>query len=239
METVKHLWNVNQFMTKLKTPLTAELQTCYMKKCRNLSRVVELPKQNFGPSVMCPHCGSLWSTVDHQVRIAHGRKMSKSVKKIVRRMNENDGETPKVCASLAKKSIKNEKNKLVIKCSFCSKKTELPFEKKTRLKPPRLNDSEANTVQSSSKKKKKKKSKDKFAGLKIPISTPEPQLNKKDDDKTSTKIPVIAPKVNKTLPTITNKSKKLNIQRLKQIVEHSTTTPKKRSSLHSFLAELK
>lgn len=163
--------------------------------------------------------------------------MSKSIKKIVQCMNEDDEKIPKVRASLAKKAIKNEKNKLVIKCSLCSNKTELPFIKKPRPKPPKVNDSEVNIEQNNSKKKKKKrKSKDKSAGLNISIYTSK-QVNKKSDDKTSTKI--TAPKINKTLSTtITKKSKKLNIQRLKQIVEYNTTIPKKKNNLQSFLAKL-
>ncbi|CAL1675936.1 unnamed protein product [Lasius platythorax] len=243
METVKHLWNVNQLMTKLKSPLATELQTFYMQKCKNLSNIVELPQQNFGPSVMCSHCGSLWSTVDHQVRLAHGRKMSKSVKKIVRCMDENPNQKiPKVCAALAKKSIKNEMNKLVIKCSVCSKDTMLPFKKKNRLKPVELNNTQIETPQSN-RKKKKKKSKDKTAGLNISGCTSVSRLNKVDSSKTCTKSPLTTPKIipsnsNKRLPTTTKKSKKLNIERLKNIMEKSTATSTKRKSLHNFLAEL-
>ncbi|XP_050445720.1 uncharacterized protein LOC126848685 [Cataglyphis hispanica] len=243
METVKHLWNVNQFMTKFKNPLTTELQTFYMQKCKNLSNIVELPKQNFGPSVMCSHCGSLWSTVDHQVRIVRGRKMSKSMKKIVRHMNENSNQKiPKVCVSLAQKSIKNEMNKLVIKCSICSKNTILPFKKTNRLKPIELDNTQIQTPQSN-RKKKKKKSKDKTAGLNISGCTPVSRLNKKDNSKTHTKSPLTTPQIisnnsNKKLPTSTKKSKTLNIERLKNIMEKSTATPIKRKSLHNFLAEL-
>ncbi|XP_070152631.1 uncharacterized protein [Polyergus mexicanus] len=243
METVKHLWSVNQFMTKFKNPLTTELQTFYMQKCKNLSNIVELPQQNFGPSVMCSHCGSLWSTVDHQVRIVHGRKMSKSMKKIVRHMNENSNQKiPKVCVALAQKSIQNEMNKLVIKCSVCSKNTILPFRKTKRLKPVESDDSQIQTPQSK-RKKKKKKSKDKTAGLNISGCIPVSRLNKEDNSKICTKSLLTTPKIissnsNKRLPTSIKKSKKLNIERLKNIMEKSTATPTKRKSLQNFLAEL-
>jgi len=183
--------------------------------------------------------------------------MSKSMKKIVQRMNKNDGKLSKVCVSLAKKSIRNEKNKLIIRCSFCSNTTELPFKKKNRLKPPKLNDSEVNTSQNNSKKKKKK-SRDKFAGLNISVCTPESKIKKKDNDKISrtpvipvTPVTPVTPvrtsvtmPVKKKLSSITKiekpkKPKKLNVQRLKQIVAHNTNTSTKRNSLHSFLAELR
>lgn len=241
VETVKHLWDVNQFMTKFKNPVTAELQTFYMQKCKNLSKIVELPQRNFGPSAMCSHCGSLWSTVDHQVRIARGRKMSKSVKKVVRRMNENPNQRiPKVCIALAQKSIKNEMNKLVIKCSVCSKNTTLPFKKGNRLKPIELNNSQVETPQNK-RKKKKKKSRDKTAGLNISGCTPLSRLNKEGNSKT--KLPLTTPKIisnnnNKKLPTSNKKSKQLNITRLKNIMEESTVISTKRKSLSSFIAEL-
>lgn len=240
METVKHLWNVNQFVTKLKNPLVTDLQIFYMQKCKNLGNSVELPQQNFGPSVACSHCGSLWSTVDHQVRLSSGKKMSKSVKKIVRHMNENPSQKiPKTRATLVRKSVKNEMNRLVIKCPVCSKNTELPFKKKSRLKPAKLNNSLTETPQSN-RKRKKKKSKDKTAGLNISSCTPVSQLNKKDNSKTPTVSPVITPKIiasNKKLSISPKKSKKLNIERLKRIMENKTTTPK-RKNLHNFLAEL-
>ncbi|XP_012225639.1 uncharacterized protein [Linepithema humile] len=246
METIKHLWNVNQFMTKLKSPLTTELQTFYMQKCKRLRNAVELPKENFGPSVMCSHCGSLWSTVDHQVRISRGRKMSKSVKKIIQRMNENPNQKiPKVCATLAQKSIKNEMNKLVIKCSVCSKNTELSFKKESRPKPIKLNNSQIETPQTNLKhKKKKKKSRDKTAGLNISglnISscTPKSRFDKKDNSITSTKSSMITPKINSNtkLSISTKKSKKLSIERLKHIMENNAT-PTNRKTLRNFLAEL-
>jgi len=205
---------------------------------------VELPKENFGPSVMCSHCGSLWSTVDHQVRISRGRKMSKSMKKIMQRMNEDPNQKiPKVCASLVQKSIKNEMNKLVIKCSICSKNTKLPFNKENRLKPVKLNDSQIETPQNSlNHKKKKKKSRDKTAGLNISSYIPESQFDKKNNI-ISTKSPMTTPKINSKinnntkLSTSTKKSRKLNIKRLKHIMDNNAT-PTNKKTLRNFLAEL-
>lgn len=190
---------------------------------------------------MCSHCGSLWNTVDHQVRIAHGRKMSKSMKRIVRRMDENPNQKiPKVCTALAQRSIKNEMNKLVIKCSVCSKNTTLPLKKENRLKPVKLNNSQIETPQN--KRKKKKKKRDKTAGLNIPGCTPVSRLNKEDNSKTKSP-PLTMPEIisnnnNKRLSTSNKKSTKLNIRRLKDVMEKSTVTSTKRKSLKSFLAEL-
>ncbi|XP_032690940.1 uncharacterized protein LOC116853806 [Odontomachus brunneus] len=265
METVAHLWNVNQVLTKLKCPLTTELQTFYMQKCKSFKNEVELPKQKFGPSMMCIHCGSHWNTMDYQARIIPGRKISKSIKRIIKCMNEGDQDIPKVRVSLAQKAMKNEMNKLAIKCSVCSKQTVLPFKKKDRLKPAKdnLDDSHIEMPQSSHKKKKKKKSKDKTAGLNISGKLESP-LNKKNDSKTPTKPVMLTPKINthkpvvstpkinthkpvvstpkmsakKILASSTKKAKKLNIVRLRNIVNDSMTTPTKNKNLRSFLAQL-
>lgn len=176
--------------------------------------------------------------MDYQVRMLSGKKMSKSVKKIVRHMNENPNQKfPKVRTTLAQKSIENEMNRLVIKCSVCSKNTKLPFEKKSRLKPVKLNNSQTEISQS---KRKKKKSKDKTAGLNISGCMSVSRLNK-EDRKTPTTSPIIIPKTirsDKKLSITPKRSKKLNIERLKRIIENKTATPTKRKSLHSFLAEL-
>lgn len=188
---------------------------------------------------MCSHCGSLWNTVDHQVRILRGRRISNSVRKIVKSINENNQRIPKVRATLAKKSIKNEMNKLVIKCSICFKKTELPFKKPDRLKPLNLNNSQVETPPNN-RKKKKKRFKDKNAGLKITDDISRPQLNKKFNSKTVTKLSVNIPEINinKKLTATTEKQKKLNMKRLKHILNKDTVTPKKRESLQNFLSQL-
>lgn len=176
--------------------------------------------------------------MDHQVRILSNKRTSKSVKKIVRCMNENPGQKiPKVRATLAQKSIRNEMNRLVIKCSVCSKNTELPFKKKSHLKPVKLNNSQTETPQSN-RKRKKKKSKDKTAGLNISGCMTASKLNK-NNSKTPT-TPVIMPKAtssNKKLSITPKRPKKLNIERLKCIIENKTATPTKKN-LQSFLAEL-
>ncbi|KAL0104293.1 hypothetical protein PUN28_017193 [Cardiocondyla obscurior] len=239
MEIVKHLWNVNQFMTKLKSPMVKDLQIFYMQKCKKFSHSVELPQKNFGSSVTCSYCGSLWSTVDHKVRILSGKRMSRSVRKIVKHMNENpDQRNPKVRATLAHKSIQNEMSKLVIKCSVCSKNTKVPFKKTSHLKPVKLNNSQIETPQSN-RKKKKKKCKDKTAGLNITACT-SVQANKKNNYKISTPSPAIISKTiqSKKSSASPKKSKKFNIERLKRIMENNVTTPTKKNNLHNFLTEI-
>ncbi|XP_050477065.1 uncharacterized protein LOC126867022 isoform X2 [Bombus huntii] len=87
MEKLTHLWNVNQFITKLNCSQSRNLQTFYIERCRQYTRGIQPSSQNFGPSVMCPYCGSLWNTIDHSIRLSRGKPLSKSIKKIVHSMN--------------------------------------------------------------------------------------------------------------------------------------------------------
>ncbi|XP_076752450.1 uncharacterized protein LOC143424334 [Xylocopa sonorina] len=224
MERITHLWNVNQFITKLGCPQRIHLQTHYINKCKRLN---EVPCQNFGPMMMCSYCGSLWNTIDHTVRISRGKPLSKSVKKIIHCMKNKD--IPKVRRSLAKKCLKNKMNKLVLKCSVCLNSTKIPFDKPQREK---VQKTRIDSTQSS-QKKKKKRIKDRTAGLNISGNS---DLNMED---VREGMKVKAKKVTNTTNFITptQKLKKLNINRLKDIINQGVT-PSKRNSLHSFLAEI-
>lgn len=225
MEKIQHLWNVNQFITKLNCPQSKNLQTFYMEKCKRFSHI-ELSSQNFGPSVMCQFCGSLWNTMNHSIRILRGKPLSKSVKKIIHSMNNGEKRIPKVQRSLAEKCIKNKMNRLVLKCSVCSKSTKIPFDKPQREK---VQKSEIKSIESKAKRKKKR-TKDRTAGLNISgISNSNVTEGLKQTN---------IRKVQSTGTTPIQKIKKLNINRLKNMVNGKKTTPRKRTSLHSFLTEL-
>ncbi|XP_043261706.1 uncharacterized protein LOC122402739 [Colletes gigas] len=228
MEKITHLWNVNQLITKLNCPQRMNLQTFYIEKCRRLSQGVQLPSRNFGPSVMCQYCGSLWSTVDYNIRISHAKPLSRSVKRVVQSMKDNDKRIPKVRKNLAQKCLKNKMNKLVLKCSVCSKSTKIPFNK-----PQRLKVQKEDSVQTP-KRRKKRKTKDKTAGLNISgilnLSAENIVEGQKETEAKKAKI-------TRNYVTPPQKVKKLNINRLKDIVNRGAT-PQKRGSLHSFLTEL-
>ncbi|XP_078040550.1 uncharacterized protein LOC144471867 [Augochlora pura] len=227
MEKITHLWNVNQFIMKLNCSQSVNLQTHYIQKCRRFSQGVEMPLQNFGPSVMCPYCGSLWNTIDHRIRILKGKSLSRSIKKLVHTIEKDEKPVSKFHKSLAQKCLKNKKNCLAIKCSVCLKSTRIPTDKPPRVKLPKFNDQ-------TSQKHKKKRHKDKTAGLNISRNLDlSVGTGKVESQETSTK------KVKSTTNFITptQKLKKLNISRLKDIVNHGAT-PHKRKSLHSFLTEL-
>lgn len=226
MDKITHLWNVNQLVTKLDCPQRINLQTHYICKCRRFSQGIQLPSKNFGPSVMCPYCGSLWKTVNHTVRILKGKPVSKSVKKIVNSMKEHDKRVPKVQRSLAEKCLKNKMNKLVLKCSVCSNSTKIPFDKPQRERIQRNSSVQIH-------KKKKRRNKDKTAGLNISGI-----LNLSTDNATEGSKETTAKKIGNTNFIKTpQKLKKLNINKLKDIVNQGVTPPKK-NSLHSFLAEI-
>ncbi|XP_031825903.1 uncharacterized protein LOC116424097 [Nomia melanderi] len=232
MEKITHLWNVNQFITKLNGLQKKNLQPYYIQRCRRLSKGVNMPMQNFGPSVMCPYCGSLWNTMDYSIRISKGRPISRSIRKVIRSINNNDKSTSKFHRSLAKKCLRNKMNKLILKCSVCLQTTKMPLNKPPREKLLKLSTKDIETSQK--RKKKKRKTKDKTAGLNISGI-----LNSSVETVTEGLKETPAKKIGTATSFITSsqKIKKLNLNRLKDIVNHGAT-PTKRKSLHSFLTQL-
>ncbi|XP_006616073.1 uncharacterized protein LOC102678400 [Apis dorsata] len=230
MERITHLWNVNQFITKLNCSQSRNLQTFYIEKCKKFSHAIHLSSQNFGPSVMCIYCGSLWNTMNYTIRISRGKPLSKSIKKIIHSMNNSEKRISKVQRTLAKKCLKNKMNKLILKCSVCLKNTEISLNKPQKEKVQKIT---LENIQSS-KKKKKKRIKDKTAGLNISgiSSLDAKDVTKELKEKNKEKMESI-----KNLTTPNQKLKKLNIKKLKDVMnEHATS--RKRRSLHSFLTEL-
>ncbi|XP_033320971.2 uncharacterized protein LOC117217460 [Megalopta genalis] len=227
MEKITHLWNVNQFITKLNCSQSVNLQTYYIQRCRTFNQKVKMPLKNFGPSVMCPYCGSLWNTIDHRIRISKGKPLSRSIRKIIHSMDNYKKPVSKFHKSLVQKCLKSKMNCLIIKCSVCLKSTRIPFDKPPRKKLPKFN----NESVQASQKRKKKRIKDKTAGLNIPgnlsMETGTIKLQETATKKVGSTTNFITP---------TQKLKKLNINRLKDIVNHGAT-PHKGKSLHSFLTE--
>lgn len=168
--------------------------------------------------------------MDHSIRISPGKPLSKSIRKIICSMNDSGKRTPKVRTSLAQKCLKNRMNKLVLKCSVCRNSTKIPFTKPPREKIQKL----GSKIICSSQKRKKKRTKDKTAGLNISGI-----LNLSTDNIVEAPKESGARRVGSTanITTPVPKLKKLNINRLKDIVNEGAT-PRIRKSLHNFLTEL-
>ncbi|XP_066586071.1 uncharacterized protein [Prorops nasuta] len=241
MEKIEHLWKANQYMRSLQRPELNTLSTSYINLCRLLSKNIELPNQCFGPSVMCSHCGLLWSTEPNIYRLLPGRKPSKSIKKKLNSINHEGRNLSKFQRSLINKCQKKGMNKLVIKCSMCLLKTEVYFNKPERLKRKSNADVEEKSLITPSRKKRKK-FKDKTAGLNISASS-SPMIDKEKALKSCftpnmeeiSKIKTI-PKAN--LSSSTPKSKMLNVERFKGILERNSTPKRKKTRLESFLSDL-
>lgn len=228
MEKVEHLWNVTQYLTKLQSPEANGLQNFYIERCRNASNEVELPKSCFGPSKMCSYCGSLWTTTNHQVRILPGKKISRTVAKMIKA--EAEGlKLAKVRSSLVKKCKRNEMNKIAIRCSICSHRTEIQL---TKPKKKIVASDDTSEKSKNVTKKMKRKIKDKTAGLNISKNTA-PELCSNKSSKTITNNTIQSKMKNTNTP----KLKKLNISKLKDVVRQNMTPPN-RKSLTNFLKDL-
>lgn len=177
---------------------------------------IRTPCKLFGPSMLCSYCGSMWSKVDHRVRLTSSKRPGKIVKKLMRCAESTEKKLAKVKKTLVKKAAKNRSNKLVIRCSFCSKDTEIVLNRPARLKPPVIQVSQDDSDEPIAKKKKKK-SKDKTAGLIIP------------GNQNCT--------ANLNITKSKSKPKATNLKKLGAMIANNIT-PSKKSSLHDFIMDL-
>lgn len=169
-----------------------------------------LPKKIFGPNEMCSYCGSMWSKINHRVRLAPGKSPGKSIRGLLKRGKK----LSRVKETLVKKAERNSANKIVVWCSVCSKSTVIGLAKPARLKPEVSNGKETPMV-----RKRKKRTKDKTAGLLI---TPKIQTSGR----------IVRQNVEKK-----PKSKATNLNKLGAMISKNLT-PSKKSSLHDFITEL-
>ena len=186
---------------------------------------------------MCSHCGSLWTNVDHRNRLTPGKTCSNSIRKIIR-ASENNGRISKCRLTLMRKYLRNEMNRMVIKCFVCLKNTEIICNKPKRQKQKTqdaLNDSQVLR----SGKKKKRRTKDRTAGLNISLSSSfvaspsnigSPGINK------SSPLPCKGIKEMGKQLTPLQKLKTINKDKLNSILNDNPS--KKRNSLNNFLKEL-
>ncbi|KAK0096294.1 hypothetical protein PV326_005880 [Microctonus aethiopoides] len=235
---------MTKFLTKMKIPQANELRNHYIQCCRELSNEVELPKQIFGPGSMCCYCGSLWNAIEYKVRIEKGKSLSTSMKKLLR--DENKKTLSLYQQKLIRKCIKNQSNKLIITCSCCQNNTVIMLSKPQRLK--KIKQQCSDETSGITPRRKKKRNRDKNAGLLIntPVtptlnSTEKNTSNHSNNNINNNNTPISQSKKEKlkkiNTPILGCKSKKINLSKLKGIVD-TTVTPSKKSSLHSFLTEL-
>lgn len=200
-----------------------EIYKYFRKCCREQEKFVELPKNCFGPSIMCRHCGSFWNKVKHRNRLIPSKVIKKKFN-----FEQNDKQLSKFRSSLARKCLRGKINKMIIKCFVCSKYSQIPRNKPNSNKS--LNQINNKEIQQSNKKKKRR-SKDKTAGLNISlsnsfVSTP---------NKISTPIQKERKEIKKVLTPLV-KVKNINKERLSNILNNDSG--KKRNSLSNFLKEL-
>lgn len=183
---------------------------------------------------MCSHCGTFWSKNPPQVRVIPGKHPSKSVNKIIKSSSRGN-KISKFCATLMKKSLKNKMNKIIMKCSVCSKNTQISCQKPEKLKVVK-----DEPMDVSFQKKKKKRRKDKTAGLNISfLSTPKVEDKKQKDTSIVATPSTVKIKKSKNLESTPSnqKSKKLNPSKLASVLNNDKNK-KSRNSLSNFLKEL-
>lgn len=141
--------------------------------------------------------------------------------------------------SLVRKVEKNIPNTMILRCSVCSQATPVPLNKPRRKKITKTDTNNDSTVSLSSKKKKNR-ARDRTAGLNLSgVQTPE--IKRPNNLQTIVhKTPVSRADKSRLLKLKTStpmSSKKLNLVKLKGIM-NASVTPSKKNKLHTFLQEL-
>lgn len=176
--------------------------------------------------------------MEHRNRVVPGKACSNSIKKIIRAA-ENNARLPRYRLTLMRKCLRNEMNKMVIKCLACLKNTQITCKKPRRQKPKKqeaLNDSEV----LKSGNKRKRRTKDRTAGLNIFLSDSYDALSSETGSprilNKSSPLPCKGKKEMGKQLTPLQKLKIMNKDKLNSILKDDAV--KKRNSLNIFLKEL-
>uniref|UniRef100_A0A1B0AXF9 Uncharacterized protein n=1 Tax=Glossina palpalis gambiensis TaxID=67801 RepID=A0A1B0AXF9_9MUSC len=178
--TVKLLWDCAAALEP-KTHAHKLLKSYYINNCRTIANTkLQMPKEKFGTSQMCSHCGCFWHESEFKLK-PHSQQVPVTAKalKLIAKLEETNQEHYKNVLTgkqrrRAKWLKKRITNYMKVKCELCQHKTlikmEKPQKKKRLNKNANLPIEEEETVSDVHLKsiKKKKNKANKNAGLNKP-----------------------------------------------------------------------
>ncbi|KAI9577608.1 uncharacterized protein LOC119641379 [Glossina fuscipes] len=178
--TVKLLWDCAAALEP-KTHAHKLLKSDYINNCRTIANTkLQMPKEKFGTSQMCSHCGCFWHESEFKLK-PHSQQVPVRAKalKLIAKLEETNQEHYKNVLTgkqrrRAKWLKKRITNYMKVKCELCQHKTlikmEKPQKKKRLNKNANLPIEEEETVSDVHLKsiKKKKNKANKNAGLNKP-----------------------------------------------------------------------
>uniref|UniRef100_A0A1A9VL16 Uncharacterized protein n=1 Tax=Glossina austeni TaxID=7395 RepID=A0A1A9VL16_GLOAU len=178
--TVKLLWNCAAALEP-KTHAHKLLKSYYINNCRSIANTkLQMPKEKFGTSQMCSHCGCFWHESEFKLKPQSQQVpvRTKALKLIAKLEETNQEHSQNVLRGKQRRRAKWLKKRITnymkVKCELCHHTTLIKMEKpqtKKRLnKNANLPMEEEETVSDVHLKsiKKKKNKANKNAGLNIP-----------------------------------------------------------------------
>ncbi|XP_037827766.1 uncharacterized protein LOC119615850 [Lucilia sericata] len=127
------LWNgANTLQNDLQ--IHKMLKSYYINTCRKIAKNhVQIPKEKFATSQMCPHCGCFWNDSEYSLKLIPKQlKNSTKAKKLIDKLEQVQGTTGQVLKKKQKNRAKWLKKKitnhLAINCYQCKRKSLLKME---------------------------------------------------------------------------------------------------------------
>ncbi|KAM7342236.1 uncharacterized protein ACRADG_009712 [Cochliomyia hominivorax] len=129
---LKLLWN-NANILNSNYQTQRLLKSYYINMCRRLTKDIQIAKEKFVPSQMCPYCGCFWNDVQFGLKLVTKRLQNSSKnKKLIDGLKQNDYGTEKRLTKRQKNRAKwlqkKVSNHLEIKCFQCKHKSLLKME---------------------------------------------------------------------------------------------------------------
>ncbi len=139
----------------------SQLSTFYHTQCKRTEDALDLPQTP--KHISCQYCGSLFNPATYKVHVKPKIKLNKKIKKLL--VKENEGRHLGKFQIRLLKMYRESKNKLVLTCLTCHKRTMVPgrgrvvLSKRKHLEAPSKSMVDLSLLSKSSKKKLKRKEK--------------------------------------------------------------------------------
>ena len=138
-----------------------QLSAFYHSQCKRTEDALDLPETP--KHISCQYCGSLYNPGNYKVQVKPKMKLNKKIRKLL--LKENDGYHLGKFQMRLLKMYRESKNKLVLTCLTCHKRTMVPgrgrvvVSKQKHLEAPSKSMVDLSLLSKSSRKKLKKKEK--------------------------------------------------------------------------------
>uniref|UniRef100_A0A1B6CIL6 Uncharacterized protein n=1 Tax=Clastoptera arizonana TaxID=38151 RepID=A0A1B6CIL6_9HEMI len=156
----KYEFLANQYQEPNRNVSIIKMNLLYILNTNIEKESRQLPSYLLNGSISCKWCFNNWTLGSFTSELISEKKRKSSIRSLLKKDQSN---LNKFQRKLVTKCLKNNGNKLILSCHFCSKKTIMALNKPVVLKPLKKD------IFIGKEKKKKKKKKSVNAGLNLPV----------------------------------------------------------------------